>query len=170
MESFPTHTRQHRGHDGNPPAGRHGTFKNKTWVSGERSNSSSPFQAGHLGADAQRCERGGIPRGAGRGRGRGKGRSPRPEFESEPEQQQRTGDVSEVAAVVDGTDPSPSDEPVLETLEERERYYQEVSPTTVITREDPEETGRLARNESSSLGPERRRGRGLSLRARWTTR
>jgi hypothetical protein len=141
METFPTHTRQHRGHDGNPPAGRRGTFKNKTWVSGERSNASSPFQAGHLGADAPRWERGGITRGAGRGRGRGKGRSPRPEFGSS--QQQHTGDVSEmeddaeVAAVLDGTEPSPSDEPVLETLEERERYYQEVSLATVITRVDP---------------------------------
>jgi hypothetical protein len=28
---------------------------------------------------------------------------------------------------VDGTEPSPSDEPTLETPEERERYYQEVS-------------------------------------------
>jgi hypothetical protein len=74
-----TYTRQHRRHDSNPPAGRRGTFKNKTWVSG------------------------------GRGHGRGKG-------------------VSEVAAWVDGTDTSPSDEPLLETLEERERYYQEVSP------------------------------------------
>jgi|SRR5882757_5102201 len=141
MESFPAHTRQHRGPDGNPPAGRRGTFKNKTWVSGERSNSSSPFQAGHLGADAPRWERGGITRGTGRGRGRGKGRSPRPEFGSS--QQQHTGDVSEVeddaevAVAVDGTEPSPSDEPVLETLEEREHYYQEVSPTTVITRIDP---------------------------------
>lgn len=108
METFPTHTHQHRGHDGNPPAGRRGAFRNKTWVSGERSNSSSPFQAGHLGADAPRWERGGVTRGAGRGRGRGKGRSP-----------------------------SPSEEPVLETLEERERHYQEVSPTTVTTRVDP---------------------------------
>ena len=75
-----------------------------------------------------------MPQGGGRGRGRGRGRSPRPEFGSS--QQQHTGDV-EVAAVVDGTEPSPSDEPVLETLEERERYYQEVSPTTVIIRIDP---------------------------------
>ena len=37
---------------------------------------------------------------------------------------------------VDGTEPSPSDEPVLETLEECERYYQEVNPTTVIIRVD----------------------------------
>jgi hypothetical protein len=133
MENLPTHTRQHRGHDGNPPAGRRGTFKNKTWVSGERHNSSSPFQAGHLGADALRWERGGITGGAGRGRGRGKGRSPRPEFESS--RQQHTGDVSEVEA--DGMEPTPNDEPVLETLEEREGYYQEVSPTTIITRVDP---------------------------------
>ena len=41
-------------------------------------------------------------------------------------------DDAGVAAAVDGTEPSPSDEPVLETLEERERYYQEVSLTTVI--------------------------------------
>ena len=141
METFPTHTRQHRGHDGNPPTGRRGTFRNRTWVSGERSNSSSPFQAGHLGADAQRWERGGITRGASRGRGRGKGRSPRPEFGFS--QHQHTGDVSEVedeaeiAAVVDDTDPSPSDEPVLKTPEEREQHYQEVSPMTVITRVDP---------------------------------
>jgi hypothetical protein len=137
MEAFSANTRQHRGHD--PSAGRRGTFKNRTWVSGDRSNSSSPFQAGHLGADAPRWERGGIIRGAGRGRGRGKGHSPTPEFGSS---QQRIGDVSEaeddteVAVVVDGTEPSPSDEPVLETLEERERYYQEVSPTTVIIRID----------------------------------
>jgi hypothetical protein len=138
MEAFPTHT---RGHDSNLPVGRRGTFKNKTWVSGERTNSSSSFQAGYLGADAPKWERGGITRGDGRGRGRGKGRSPRPEFGSL--QQQGTVDFSEVeddaavAVVVDGTEPSPSDEPVLETLEERERYYQEVSPTTVITCVDP---------------------------------
>jgi hypothetical protein len=147
MEPFPTHTRQHRGHDGNPPAGRRGTFKNKTWVSGERSNSSSPFQASHLGADASRWERGRITRGAGRGRGRGKGRSPKPEFGSS--LQERTGDISEVggdaevAAAVDGTEPSPSDEPVLESLEEREQYYQEVSLTTVISCVDPRRKGNL---------------------------
>ena len=75
--------------------------------------------------------------GAGRGRGRGKGRSPRPDFGTS----HRTGDVSEAegdaeVAVVDGTEPSPSDEPVLEMLEERERYYQGVSPITVIICED----------------------------------
>jgi hypothetical protein len=123
MQSY---THQHRGYDGNPPPGRRGTFRNKTW---ERSNSSSPFQSGHLGTDAPRRERDGVIRGAGRGRGRGKGRSP-------------TGDVpevehdAEVAAVVDGTEPSPSDEPVLDTLEERERYYQEVSSLIVIIRVD----------------------------------
>ncbi len=142
MESFSTHSRPHRGYDGNPPTGRRGTFKNKTWISGERTNSSSPFHAGHLGADAARWERGGITRGVGRGRGRGKARSPRPEVESS--QQRHTGDVSEmeddteVAAAVDGSEPTPSDEPVLDTPEERERYYQEVSPTTVITRVDPQ--------------------------------
>jgi hypothetical protein len=128
MDAFSTHSRQHRGHDVNPITGRRGTFKNKTWVAGDRSNSSSPFQAGHLGADAPRWERGGS-RGAGRGRGRGKGLSPRPE----PEPLHRAGDdVSEMeddtqADVADGTDVGPSDEPTLETLEERERFYQEVS-------------------------------------------
>jgi len=127
MESFPTHTRQHRGHDPNLPPGRRGTFRNKTWVSADRSSSSSSFQAGHLGADAPRWERGGT-RGLGRGRGRGKGHSPRPDFGSS----QRADDVSEVeddveVAAVDGTEFSIGDEPVLETPEERERYYQEVS-------------------------------------------
>ena len=128
MESFSTHTRPHRGHDANPSAVRRGTFKNKTWIAPERNGSNSPFQSGHLGADAPRWERGGAP-GLGRGRGRGKGRSPRPEFGSS----QRAGDVSEVeddteAAMVDGAEqPSQGDEPVLETLEERERHYQEVS-------------------------------------------
>ena len=137
MDPFPTRTRQHRGHDGNPPAGRRGTFKNRTWVSGEHSKSSSPFQAGKLEADAQMWERGGIPWGEGRSRGQGKERSPRPEIESS--QQHHAGDVSEVeddakvVAAVDDTEPSLSDEPVLETLEERERYYQEVSPMTAIT-------------------------------------
>ncbi|KAH9987628.1 hypothetical protein BJV74DRAFT_494520 [Russula compacta] len=129
MEPFSTHTRQHRGHDGNPSAGRRGTFKNRTWVAGDRSGTSSPFQAGQLGADAHRWERGGGSRGPGRGRGRGKGRSPRPDFGSS----QHTGDVSEVeddteVAAADGAEFGPGDEPVLETLEERERYYQEVSP------------------------------------------
>lgn len=129
MPPFPTQTRQYRGHDENHPAGRRGTFKNKTWVAGER-NSSSPFHDGHLGADAPRWERGGITRGAGRGRGRGKGSSPRPEFGSS--QQEHAGDVSVADDMV-----GPDDEPVLETLEERERHYQEVSLTTVITRVDP---------------------------------
>jgi hypothetical protein len=124
MESLPAHTRQHS----NPSAGRRGTFKNKTWVSGDRSGSNTPSQAGYPGADALRWERGGA-RGLGRGRGRGRGRSPRPDIGSS----QHAGDVSEVeddaeAAMADGTDPGPIDEPVLETLEERERFYQEVSP------------------------------------------
>ena len=127
MEPFSTQARSHRGHDINPSATRRGTFKNRTWVAADRSGSSSPFQSSHLGTDAPRWERGGG-RGGGRGRGRGKGRSPRPDFGST----QRTGDVSEVeddteVPTADGSDPSPSDEPVLETLEERERYYQEVS-------------------------------------------
>ena len=92
----PTHTRQNRGHDGNP--GRRGTFKNKTWVSG------------------------GITRGASRGRGIGSSRQQRAGDSSEVE------DDAEVPAVVDGAVPSPSDEPVLETLGERERFYEEVSP------------------------------------------
>ena len=137
MESFSTHPRQqHRGgHDGNhPPAGRRGTFKNRTWVSGERSGSNNPFQAGnHLGADAMRWERGG-----GRGRGRGKGRSPKPDFG--PSQPHTAGEFSEVeeggaevevaaaaAPTMDDTEPGPSDEPILDTAEERDRYYQEVS-------------------------------------------
>jgi hypothetical protein len=134
MDPFPAHPRQHRGgHEVNPTNGRRGTFKNKTWVAGDRSNSSSsPFQAGHLGADALRWERGGS-RGTGRGRGRGKGRSPHPELE--PSSHYRVGDdVSEMeddtqaVDVVDGTEVvGPSDEPVLETLEERDRFYQEVS-------------------------------------------
>jgi hypothetical protein len=130
MDSFSTaHTRPPPHHRGR------GTFKNRTWVAGDRSGSSSPFQpqAGHLlGADAPRWERGG-----GRGRGRGKGRSPKPEFGSS--LQRNGGDVSEVegegddaevAAAVDGAgaEPGPTDEPVLDTLEERERFYQEVSP------------------------------------------
>ncbi|KAH9986845.1 SAC3/GANP/Nin1/mts3/eIF-3 p25 family-domain-containing protein [Russula vinacea] len=128
MDSFSAaHTRPPQHHRGR------GTFKNRTWVAGERSGSSSPFQAqnGHLGADAPRWERGG---GRG-GRGRGKGRSPKPEFGSS--QQRNGGEVSEVegegddaevVAAVDGAgaEPGPSDEPVLDTLEERERFYQEL--------------------------------------------
>ena len=105
---------------------RRATFKNKTWVAPDRSGPSTSFQS-HLGTDAPRWERGGG-RGGGRGRGRGKRPSPRPDFGST----QRTGDVSEVEddtepATADVPEPSPTDEPVLETLEERERYYQEVS-------------------------------------------
>lgn len=123
MEPFSTQARSHT----NPSAVRRGTFKNKTWVAPDRSGSSTPFQSNHLGADAPRWERGGG-RGGGHGRGRGKGRSPRPDFGSA----QRTGDVSEVeedteVPTADVSESSPSDEPVLETLEERERYYQEVS-------------------------------------------
>jgi hypothetical protein len=80
MESFSTYPRQHRGHDGNTSAGRRGTFKNKTWIAGDRSGSSTPFPPGHLGADGPRWERGGA-RGFARGRGRGKGRSPRPDLD-----------------------------------------------------------------------------------------
>ena len=59
----------------------------------------------------------------------------RPEFGSL--QQQRTGDVSEVegdaevAASMDGTEPNPTDKPVLDTLEEREQCYQEASSLNV---------------------------------------
>jgi hypothetical protein len=130
MEPFSAHTRQHRGYDVNPTTGRRGTFRNKTWVSGDRSGSSSPFQGGHQGADAPRWERGGT-RGAGRGRGRGKGRSPRPDFDSS----HRADDASEVedetqVGAADGTEIDPSNEPVLETVEERERFYQEVSSSS----------------------------------------
>jgi hypothetical protein len=88
----------------------------------------APFRLDIL-EQAPRWKRGGVTWGAGRGRGRGKGRSPRPKFASL--QQQRTCDFSEVeydaevAATVEDTEPSPSDEPVLDTLEERERYYQD---------------------------------------------
>ncbi|KAI0246513.1 hypothetical protein BJV78DRAFT_1286317 [Lactifluus subvellereus] len=65
--------------------------------------------------------------GVGRGRGRGKGHSPRPDFESS----HRAGDTPEVEddvqlGAADGTEIDPGDEPVLETLEERERFYQEL--------------------------------------------
>ena len=127
MEPFSTQARSHHGHDTNPYAVRRGTFKNKTWVAADRSGPSNTFQSSHLGADAPRWERGGG-RGGGRGRGRGKGVSPRPDFGST----QRTGDVSEVeddveVATAGASEPSLVDEPVLETLEERERFYQEVS-------------------------------------------
>ena len=133
MEPFSAHARQHRGPDVNPSTGRRGTFKNRTWVSGDRSGSSTPFQAGHPGADALRWERGGI-RGGGRGRGRGKGRSPRPDIESS----HRAGDTPEVEedtqlGAADGTEVDPGDEPVLETLEERERFYQEVSSPSQLS-------------------------------------
>ena len=127
MESFSTYPRQHRGHDGNSSVGRRGTFKNKTWVAGDRSGSSTPFPPGHLGADAMRWERGGT-RGFVRGRGRGRGRSPRPDLgpsqhpsEDTSEQEDNADANGAEAAVV------PDDEPVLETLEDRERFYQEVS-------------------------------------------
>lgn len=133
MESFPTYPRQHRGHDGNAPAGRRGAFRNKTWIAGDRSGSSTPFPAGHLGVDAPRWERG-ATRGFVRGRGRGKGRSPRPDLD--PSQHHPTEDVSEPeqednadAGAANGAEAAAAvDEPVLETLEERERFYQEVGP------------------------------------------
>jgi hypothetical protein len=76
-------------------------------------------------------------RGGGHGRGRGKGRSPKPDFG--PSQPHTAGEVFEVeeggaevevaapAAPTTDTEPGPSDEPMLDTLEERDRYYQEVS-------------------------------------------
>ena len=132
MESFSTYSRQHRGHDGNASAGRRGTFKNKTWVAGDRSGSSTPFPPGHLGADGPRWERGGA-RGFPRGRGRGKGRSPRPDIESS---QQPYEDASEQEDNADGGGTNGVEvavEPVLETLEERERFYQEVGPFHIHT-------------------------------------
>ena len=129
MESFSTYPRPHRGHDGNSSAGRRGTYKNKTWIAGDRSGSSTPAPPGHLGADGPRWERGG-PRGFVRGRGRGKGRSPRPDLDpsrhasediSEQEDNADTG-----AGAANGAEAAV--EPVLETLEERERFYQEVGP------------------------------------------
>ena len=77
-------------------------------------------------------------RGGGRGRGRGKGRSPKPDFGPS---QPHAGDVSEMeeggpevevmaaaAPAMDGMESGPSDEPMLDTPEERDRFYQEVSP------------------------------------------
>ncbi|KAI9438957.1 SAC3/GANP/Nin1/mts3/eIF-3 p25 family-domain-containing protein [Lactarius indigo] len=128
MESFSTYPRQHRGHDGSAAPGRRGTFRNKTWIAGDRSGSSTPFPTGHLGADATRWERGGT-RGFGRGgRGRGKGRSPRPDLEPS---QHPTSDVSDQedhadSGAANGAEVATIDEPVLETLEERERFYQEL--------------------------------------------
>ena len=136
MESFSTFPRQHRGHDGSSSAGRRGTFKNKTWVAGDRSGSSTPLP----GADALRWERGGPRGGLARGgRGRGRGRSPRPDAEPSQQQQHPAEDFSEQeddavmngAADANGAEAAAAavaaDEPVLETLEERERFYQEVS-------------------------------------------
>ena len=133
MESFSTYPRPHRGHDGNTSAGRRGTFKNKTWIAGDRSGSSTPVPPGHLGTDGPRWERGGA-RGFARGRGRGKGRSPRPDLE--PSQHHLSEDVSEQednaeAGATNGVEAV--DEPVLESLEERERFYQEVSPFRTYT-------------------------------------
>jgi hypothetical protein len=128
MESFSAYPRQHRGHEGNTSAGRRGTFKNKTWIAGDRSTSSTPFPAGHPGADALRWERGGT-RGLGRGRGRGRGRSPRPDLEPSQHpaedfsEQEDNADTNGAEAAVERVD-----EPVLETLEERDRFYQEVGP------------------------------------------
>ncbi|KAI0260588.1 SAC3/GANP/Nin1/mts3/eIF-3 p25 family-domain-containing protein [Gloeopeniophorella convolvens] len=109
MEAIPTHPRSHRGHDAGGPLTAPG--------------------GGHLSADAMRWERGGT-RGLGRGWGRGGGRSPRPEMAVA----QSNGDVSEVemddeagvGAAAELTEVRPEDEPVLETLEERERFYQEL--------------------------------------------
>lgn len=136
MESFSTYPRQHRGHDGNASAGRrgNGTFKNKTWIAGDRSGSSTPFPAGPLGVDAMRWERGGT-RGFGRGRGRGKGRSPRPDVEPS---QHPAEDASEQeddadAGAANGAEAA-VDEPVLETLEERERFYQELVKAREVER------------------------------------
>jgi len=84
-----------------------------------------------LSADALKWERGGG-RAFGRGHGRGKGRSPRPDAGPS---QQPIDDTSEQEDNVDAstangavTAVDPADEPVLETLEERERFYQEVGP------------------------------------------
>ncbi|KAH8988272.1 SAC3/GANP/Nin1/mts3/eIF-3 p25 family-domain-containing protein [Lactarius hatsudake] len=138
MESFSTYPRPHRGHDGNAPPGRRGTFRNKTWIAGDRSGSSTPFPPGHLGPDATRWERGGT-RGFGRGRGRGKGRSPRPDLEPS---QHPASDVSDqedhadpgAANGVEAAAAAAVDEPVLETLEERERFYQELVKAREVER------------------------------------
>ena len=136
MESFSTFPRQHRGHDGNTSAGRRGTFKNKTWIAGDRSGSSTPFPAGHLGADALRWERG-ATRGFGRGRGRGRGRSPRPDLEPSlhpAEDFSEQEDNTDVNGEANGAEAVERvDEPVLETLEERDRFYQEVGPFRIHT-------------------------------------
>ncbi|KAI9457223.1 SAC3/GANP/Nin1/mts3/eIF-3 p25 family-domain-containing protein [Lactarius psammicola] len=143
MESFSTYPRQHRGHDGNTSAGRRGTFRNKTWIAGDRSGSSTPFPAGHLGVDGPRWERGGT-RGFGRGRGRGKGRSPRPDAEhsqhpaedasSEQEDNADTGAGAANGAEAAVAASDIADEPVLETLEERERFYQELVKAREVER------------------------------------
>ncbi|KAH9023008.1 SAC3/GANP/Nin1/mts3/eIF-3 p25 family-domain-containing protein [Lactarius hengduanensis] len=135
MESFSTYPRPHRGHDGNAPPGRRGTFRNKTWIAGDRSGSSTPFPAGHLGADATRWERGGT-RGFGRGRGRGKGRSPRPDLEPSQHPASDASDQEDHAdpGAANGVEAAAIDEPVLETLEERERFYQELVKAREVER------------------------------------
>ncbi|KAH9023733.1 SAC3/GANP/Nin1/mts3/eIF-3 p25 family-domain-containing protein [Lactarius pseudohatsudake] len=135
MESFSTYPRPHRGHDGNAPPGRRGTYRNKTWIAGDRSGSSTPFPPGHLGADATRWERGGT-RGFGRGRGRGKGRSPRPDLEPSQHPASDASDQEDHAdpGAANGVEAATIDEPVLETLEERERFYQELVKAREVER------------------------------------
>jgi hypothetical protein len=175
MESFSTYPRQHRGHDGNASAGRRGTFKNKTWVAGDRSGSSTPFPPGHLGTDGPRWERGGAW-GFTRGRGRGKGRSPRPDVESS---QQPYEDASEQEDNVDDSGANGTEmavEPVLETLEERERFYQEVGPFRINMSPAQSLENTVCRRACgllfcfSSSRHVRPREKGRSRREKWTTR
>lgn len=126
-----------------------GHSKNKQWIApgqdtrgnlGGASVASSGEAGGTSGNDATRWERGGGPRrGGGRARGRGLARGQYSNISGRPNQQEQhltasnasegpgfesVSDVEEVAHIEppDTVD----DEPVLETQEERDKFYQEV--------------------------------------------
>ena len=62
------------------------------------------------------------------------------------------------ADAMDGTEPGPSEEPVLDTLEERERFYQEVSSRLVILSALDPRKRKNTRHNSCALIPLARQG------------
>ncbi|TFY70589.1 hypothetical protein EVG20_g2429 [Dentipellis fragilis] len=129
--------------------GHRGHSKNKTWVndSGSRSGTNTP--ADHLGVHAERWERGGHGGGKGR-RGRTPrigSRSPRPDtvplpVHGAPLEHDRDEGMTTDVDELQGEDED-IEEPVLETAEERERFYQELVKAREVERKKAIAEGKM---------------------------
>lgn len=181
MNTIHNHGPRIRGAALNVPTGsRRPHSRNRQWTAPDASSRSATSTPGHV--DGERWERGGG-RGGPRGRGRGRGgrkfpnqtlrnpvitkpkevaptQEPDTHTDVEEEMEDVQGDASEDLYATDFEFPD-INEPELETQEERERFYQEVSKDRPIV-------AAILTFSISWLKRGRLRGKRLSQKGRWT--